>query len=361
MRRAASGHSASASGRRNTATLPNGVGEPPSVSIRPNSSSSATRSPRARASSENAVGFALDEVVQQVVAARRAGSVAGLELLVGFHPTSLSEPTDSVESMPAFVPGIELAHDYWFDVVAPILDPYLPRAERAAALLAEGSDVLGFDTEQSTDHGWGPKVFVFADGLDRPARRELIDAVDRAIPDTFRGYPTRYPRRDDAPIRHQVLFTSVAEEFDRRLGCDPRAPMHAIDWLRIPTQHLRALTAGAVFEDGPGAVTAARHNLTWYPDAVWLYVLGCQWQRIAQEEAFAGRCAQVGDDAGSAVVTARLVRDVMRLGFLIEREYAPYSKWLGTAFARLRCGPDVGPAHAGRAPRRRTGRRVNAR
>ena len=245
--------------------------------------------------------------------------------------------------MPAFVPGIELAHDYWFEVVAPILDPYLPRAERAAALLAEGSDVLGFDTEQSTDHGWGPKVFVFADGLDRPARRNLIDTVEHAIPDTFRGYPTRYPRRDDAPIRHQVLFTSVAEEFDRRLGCDPRAPMHASDWLRIPTQHLRALTAGAVFEDGPGAVTAARHNLTWYPDAVWLYVLGCQWQRIAQEEAFAGRCAQVGDDAGSAVVTARLVRDVMRLGFLIEREYAPYSKWLGTAFARLRCGQELVP------------------
>jgi hypothetical protein len=81
----------------------------------------------------------------------------------------------------------------------------------------------------------------------------------------------------------------------------------------------------------------------WYPDAVWLYVLGCQWQRIAQEEAFAGRCAQVGDDAGSAIVTARLVRDVMRLGFLVEREYAPYSKWLGTAFARLRSGPPLLP------------------
>ena len=74
-----------------------------------------------------------------------------------------------------------------------------------------------------------------------------------------------------------------------------------------------------------------------------MYVLGCQWQRIAQEEAFAGRCAQVGDETGSAVVTARLVRDVMRLGFLIEREYAPYSKWLGTAFARLRCGPELLP------------------
>ena len=52
-----------------------------------------------------------------------------------------------------------------------------------------------------------------------------------------------------------------------------------------------------------------------------------------------GRAGEVGDELGSAVVAARLVRDLMRLCFLIEREYAPYSKWLGTAFARLPCGP----------------------
>jgi hypothetical protein len=34
------------------------------------------------------------------------------------------------------------------------------------------------------------------------------------------------------------------------------------------------------------------------------------------------------------VVTARLVRDLMRLSLLIDRTYPPYSKWLGTAFTR---------------------------
>lgn len=34
----------------------------------------------------------------------------------------------------------------------------------------------------------------------------------------------------------------------------------------------------------------------------------------------------------------------MRLCFLIERRYAPYSKWLGTAFTRwLTCGPTLTP------------------
>jgi hypothetical protein len=68
---------------------------------------------------------------------------------------------------------------------------------------------------------------------------------------------------------------------------------------------------------------------------VWRYLLACQWQRIDQEEPFPGRCAEVGDELGSAVVTARLARDLMRLCLLMHRRYPPYSKWLGTAFTRL--------------------------
>lgn len=76
---------------------------------------------------------------------------------------------------------------------------------------------------------------------------------------------------------------------------------------------------------------------------MWLYVLACQWKRISQEEAFVGRCGEVGDELGSAVVCARLVRDLMRLVLLMERRYPPYSKWLGSAFARTEAGPDLVP------------------
>jgi hypothetical protein len=63
--------------------------------------------------------------------------------------------------------------------------------------------------------------------------------------------------------------------------------------------------------------------------------MAAQWARIAQEEAFLGRCGDLGDDLGSRIVAARLVRDLMRLAFMLERRYAPYAKWLGTAFAQL--------------------------
>ena len=64
-------------------------------------------------------------------------------------------------------------------------------------------------------------------------------------------------------------------------------------------------------------------------------MLSCQWRRIAEEEAFAGRCAEAGDELGSAVVAARPARDLMRLCLLMHRRYPPYSKWLGSAFARV--------------------------
>ena len=80
---------------------------------------------------------------------------------------------------------------------------------------------------------------------------------------------------------------------------------------------------------------------------MWRYVLACQWMRLSQEEPFVGRCGEVGDDVGSAVVAARQVRDLMKLGLLMHRVYPPYSKWLGTAFAALPCAPALTPLLSG--------------
>jgi hypothetical protein len=249
-----------------------------------------------------------------------------------------------------FMPGLELSRRYWHDVVAPIVDAVLPGTPRAAALIGAGSDVLGFDTERSTDHGWGPRVIVFLNdeaNLSKDHRGRLAASIDERLPETFGGYPTRFAGQTGARVRHQVLLTTVRAWFTALFGFDPRGEMTDIDWLSAPSQLLRSSVAGAVFEDNAGQLTKARERLRWYPDDVWLYLLACQWRRIDQEEPFVGRTGEVGDDLGSAVVAARLVRDLMRLCFLIEREYAPYSKWLGTAFSRLQCAPALMPLFRG--------------
>jgi hypothetical protein len=92
-----------------------------------------------------------------------------------------------------------------------------------------------------------------------------------------------------------------------------------IQWLGFAEQKLLAFTAGAVFHDDDGRLSQARQQLAYFPDDVWLYKIACQWRRIAEEQAFVGRAGQVGDDIGSRVIAAHLVRDVMRMGFLLDR------------------------------------------
>lgn len=232
--------------------------------------------------------------------------------------------------MPTFVPGVELARRFYDEAVGPLL--HLPHA---AALIGPGSEVLGFDTERSTDHDWGPRVMLFLSPSDLARHGERLDHVFRTeLPDTFAGWPRVWP----------IELTTVGDWCTGRLGFDPRAGVTTLDWLATPTQRLAETTAGSVFRDDTGELTAVREALRWYPDDVWRQVLAAQWTRLSQEEHFAGRCAEVGDELGSTVVAARLARDVMRLCLLMARQYPPYVKWLGTAFARL---PGIEPVHSG--------------
>jgi len=251
----------------------------------------------------------------------------------------------------SFVTGLELSRDFYWQAVRPVLEAAgrdlagreLPHA---AALIGPGSEILGFDTERSTDHDWGPRVLLFLRAEDREAYGdELDDLLTRGIPSTFAGYPTTFgppgartqvmTPTGNGPVRHRIVVTDPGRWLDALLGFDPRRPPGLLDWLSTPTQRLAEVTGGAVFHDGPGELTATRDRLGWYPDEVWRYVLACQWQRISQEESFVGRCAEVGDEIGASVVAARLVRDLIRLHLLMGRRYPPYSKWLGSALRWL--------------------------
>lgn len=237
-----------------------------------------------------------------------------------------------------FIPGQELAGAFFAEVVRPLLAEVFPRLPYAAALVGFGSEVLGYDSARSTDHNWGPRLqlFLAADDADRHAP-EISAMLAGRLPAMFRGHPTAFPSTAEPgkPARRWVEVADLGAWLTGQLGFDPRRPITVSDWLATPAQRFAEVTAGPVFHDGPGDLSEARTRLAWYPRDVWLYVLACQWQRIAQEEAFPGRCAEAGDDLGSAIVTARLARDLMRLCLLMHRRYPPYSKWLGTAFARL--------------------------
>jgi hypothetical protein len=170
--------------------------------------------------------------------------------------------------------------------VKPVLDAEFPALAYDAAFIGPGSEVLGFDTPRSMDHQWGCRVY---------------------------------------------LFLSEADHVE------------AADWLTFPQQRLRSIVAGGVWQNDLGELERIRAQFAYFPHDLWLYLLAAGWARIAQEDAFIGRTREVNDEAGSRIIAARLVRDLMMLAFLMERVYAPYPKWFGTAFSRLACAPTLGP------------------
>jgi len=256
-----------------------------------------------------------------------------------------------------FIPGLQLNEMFYQQAVRPILATHFPVVVHSAALIGYGSDVLGFDTPISMDHNWGPRLQLFLSQADHEKYKAEIHACLRQkLPPTFQGFSVNFSEPDlsdggvqcmqaieSGPVNHLVEIFTVRSFFERSLGIDPDQEVQLLDWLTFSEQALLEVTAGQVYFDGLGELKPVRAKFAYYPTDIWLYRLASQWGRISQEEAFMGRCGDLGDELGSRIVAARLVRDLMKLGFLLEKQYAPYSKWLGTAFARLNCGPELTP------------------
>lgn len=255
-----------------------------------------------------------------------------------------------------FVPGLELSRGFFADLVEPLLAQGFPDLRYTAALIGDGSEVLGYDTMMSTDHHWGPRLMVFLGGTDYELHRaEIHGYLARRLPASYRGFSTNFTDPDPsdrgvqllAPpsgptVNHRVELFTVDGYFRNYLNIPTSRPPTIAEWLSLPFQKLRSIVSGDVFRDDL-SLCNLRDRLAWYPRDVWLYLLGCSWTRIGQEEHLMSRAGQAGDELGSSILGARLVRDVMRVAFLLERQYPPYPKWFGTAFARLPCAPRLRP------------------
>ena len=259
-------------------------------------------------------------------------------------------------AMPEFVKGLRLSSLFFEQAVKPILERVAPGLEYSAALIGSGSEVLGFDDEMSADHHWGPRVMLFLNERDRERADGRIEAAMREqLPPVFLGYSTNFSEPnpndnntqllaavDGGPINHRVDVFTIRGYLLSYLNFDINREIEAADWLTFPEQKLRTITAGEVFEDKVG-LEDVRGRFSYYPKDVWLYLLASGWARIGQEEHLMGRAGLAGDEIGSALIASRLVRDIMRLCFLMKREYAPYPKWFGTAFRRLACAEAIMP------------------
>lgn len=253
-----------------------------------------------------------------------------------------------------FIPGLKLSEDFFKTLVAQMMERKFPELIYSAAKIDQGSDVLGYDTEMSMDHHWGPKTMIFLGEEDYKEYRDaLADYFSYSLPFEFKGYPTHFDNVEDSggvlkkiakyPITHGISVHTIQGFFKNYLGFDPEKKITEVDWLTVPNQNLLTISKGRIFHDGLGRLGPIRKKLAWYPDDVWYFLLACQWRKIAQEEPFMARCGIAGDELGSRLVAGRMVNEIMKLCFMMEKRYYPYYKWFGTAFNQLNCAGDIGP------------------
>lgn len=249
-----------------------------------------------------------------------------------------------------FMAGKELSREL-AATVEPVLRELLPTIPLALAFMGAGSDVLGYDTARSMDHDWGPRLTIV---VPEPVREQVVgkvdEAIDRLLPPTVAGFPTRFSYHPDGTLFvdpagrvHRLHVTSVQQVLREAMGIESLDELTTAVWLSKPMQSLLEVTGGEVFVDDDGNLKALRDALRFYPAELWRYQLSALWMRIGQVQPFIGRTCEVGDHAGSATVTASITRELMRIALLQSGQYAPYAKWLGTAFARTRICEEMQP------------------
>lgn len=237
--------------------------------------------------------------------------------------------------MASHIPGIELCRNFYFDVVRNLID-----RPHAAALLGEGSEVLGYDQARSTDHAWGPRMQIF---VPESEVDHVSHVIERGLPSKFKDYPVAFFSWQTQTVRHHVEVTTVDKFLASQIRVNHLSELTPAKWLTIPQQHLLQFTSGAVFHDDIGELGKLRECLSWYPMDVWLWVMASQWHLIGNTQHLVGRTLEASDERGSSMVSFRLVRLMMELAFLQEKRYWPYMKWFGTAFSRLKTAKILGP------------------
>lgn len=234
----------------------------------------------------------------------------------------------------AFINGIELSKRFHFEFIEPLISRHFPDLRYASALIGPGSEVLGYDTKMSADHDWGPRVLLFLQEQEISNFDEIFNCLKSNAPDEFYGYSIDLK---------QTVITSLPRFLKGKLGTEISEGLQAIDWLTFPSQVLAEIVGGEVFRDDTGQLMSVRKQLQYYPQDIWLFLMASTWNRIGQEEHLALRSGYVGDEIGSSIIASRIVRDIMNLCFLMEKRFAPYPKWFGTAFKKLDCANELLP------------------
>lgn len=237
--------------------------------------------------------------------------------------------------------GLEISRRFCADWFLPFIDREMPglRSRIAVGRFA-GSDAIGADDHLSRDHGWGPTLEVYLDdGCDADDAARLARTT-AAAPVEFCG-ARRQGGHDTA-----ITLRRTRDWLEATLGAKAGTPG---EWLccaaRLETieSPLYFLRHGALFHDGSGQFTAIRARYRHYPDDIHRLRLAQCLHDIAHygEYNFVWRLVERGDVVAMQMALGHFSAAVMRLHFYLERDFAPYWKWLPHEFRARGYAPAI--------------------
>ncbi|MCR5651818.1 MAG: DUF4125 family protein [Lachnospiraceae bacterium] len=232
------------------------------------------------------------------------------------------------------ISGLELARLYYEQYGKKMIHDKFPEYEDriAAGLVGEGSECFGFDDGISRDHDFGPGFIMWLAKEDyKKIGKALQKEYDR-LPKEFMGYR----RIETANAGKRTGVFTVGKFYKKLLGIK-NAPKTDEQWLGIDESCFAHAANGEVFADPLGAFTWIRNRIKdYYPDGVWR-------RRIAQSAALASQSGQYnfqrmlgrGDVVAASLYLSDFIRNAMQLLYLLNRQYAPYTKWMHKGLYRL--------------------------
>lgn len=235
--------------------------------------------------------------------------------------------------------GMEIACRFFWEVGLPALESrFLPYIDRiAVGLVAAGSDCADNDDEVSRDFDWGPRFQVFLTESDFNKIGPEIQSLLDELPCVFDGVRCR-PSGQHASYAYSIDRFFIEKTHNPALGKGfATAPESPADWLNIPESKLFDVTRGQVFYDPLGEFFNRRKGFAaYYPNDVWMKFLSAALKRCGEYgQRLLPRSIEHSDYYTAQIAWWSFAQSVMRLGFLLNRRYAPRMQWLYREFCKL--------------------------
>lgn len=231
--------------------------------------------------------------------------------------------------------GMQISRDFMIEALLPQLKRALPHVydRVATGVLGVGSDVLGLDDAISRDHHWGPRALILyarkeGDSIATP----LNDFLQNTLRREFRGFEVSVNLTNLTGVSH----CTIEDFFAEFLGTS-ELPRCDSDWLKFCEVDLLHVTAGEIVHDGPGEMTRRRDALAYYPPTIWKKRLAdwCMYAAGRDAPYNLHRVSKRNDEITSTIYFGLCAKRLMELCFALNRQYAPYTKWLNQTYRRL--------------------------